>query len=148
MICLRYAGSKTEAEDMLQEGLISIFKDLKQYDPMRAAFGAWSSKVMVNASLQYLRKWHKLSFNQSISQQEEQIPHHDVVYEQLGAKELTAIIQELPEGYRTVFNLYVIDGYKHREIADILSISENTSKSQLMKAKNMLKTRLEKVLQY
>ena len=123
-------------------------KGLKQYDPKKAAFGAWSSKVMVNASLQYLRKWRKLNFNQSIGEKEEQIAHHDEVYEKLGAKELTAIIQELPDGYRSVFNLYVVDGYKHREIAEMLSISENTSKSQLMKAKNMLRTRLEKVLQY
>jgi RNA polymerase sigma-70 factor (ECF subfamily) len=148
MICLRYARNKAEAEDMLQEGLISIFKDMHQYNPKRAAFSAWSSKVVVNAALQYLRKWKKLQFNQSIDEYEETSTVDAEIYENIGARELTSMIQELPDGYRTVFNLYVIEGYKHREIAEMLSISENTSKSQLMKAKNMLRNRLEKVLQY
>jgi RNA polymerase sigma-70 factor (ECF subfamily) len=148
MISLRYAHNKAEAEDMLQEGLISIFKDLRQFDPDRASFAAWSSKVIVNAALQYLRKWKKLNFNQSIDNHEEHLSYNEDIYENIGAQELTAIVQELPDGYRTVFNLYAIEGYKHREIAEMLSISENTSKSQLMKAKNMLRNRLEKILQY
>lgn len=148
MISLRYASNKAEAEDMLQEGLISIFRDLKQFDPGKAAFSAWSSKVMVNAALQYLRKWKKLNFNQSLDGFEDQLSYKDDILGKIGAKELTALVQELPEGYRTVFNLYVMEGYKHREIADMLSISENTSKSQLMKAKNMLRNRLEKVMQH
>ena len=148
MICLRYAHNKMEAEDMLQEGLISIFKDLRQFDPERASFAAWSSKVIVNAALQYLRKWKKLNFNQSIDDHEEYLSYNEDIYGNIGAKELTAIVQELPDGYRTVFNLYAVEGYKHREIAEMLSISENTSKSQLMKAKNMLRNRLEKILQY
>jgi RNA polymerase sigma-70 factor (ECF subfamily) len=148
MISLRYANNRAEAEDMLQEGLISIFKDLHQFDSNKASFSAWSSKVMVNASLQYLRKWKKLTFNRSIDEKDEHLPVNEDIYDNLGAKELTALVQELPDGYRTVFNLYAIEGYKHKEIAEMLSISENTSKSQLMKAKNMLRNRLEKVLQY
>jgi RNA polymerase sigma-70 factor (ECF subfamily) len=138
MISLRYANNRTEAEDMLQEGLISIFRDLKQFDPKKASFSAWSSKVMVNAALQYLRKWKKLSFNRSIADEDEQYSSNENIYDSLGAKELTELIQELPDGYRTVFNLYVVEGYKHREIAALLAISENTSKSQLMKAKKVL----------
>ena len=148
MICLRYAPDRAEAEDMLQEGLISVFKELKQYDPKKASFSAWSNKVMVNAALQYLRKWKKLNFNQNIDDYEDQFQQDEDVYGSIGAKELNSLVQKLPEGYRVVFNLYVMEGYKHREIAEMLSISENTSKSQLLKAKKMLRNHLEKVLEY
>lgn len=148
MICLRYAQSKMEAEDMLQEGLISVFKELKQFEPNKASFSAWSNKVMVNASLQHLRKWKKLNFTESVDDYENKIAYDEDVFESLGAKELTTFVQNLPDGYRVVFNLYVMEGYKHREIAEMLSISENTSKSQLLKAKKMLRNRLEKVLHY
>ena len=77
-----------------------------------------------------------------------EIQQHEDAYSKIGAKELTAMVQQLPDGYRTVFNLYVMEGYKHREIAEMLSISENTSKTQLLKAKNMLRNQLEKVLEY
>ena len=148
MICLRYAPSKMEAEDMLQEGLISVFKELKQFNPNKAGFSAWSNKVMVNASLQHLRKWKNLNFNDAVEDHENYLPAEESVYDQLGVKELTSLVQQLPDGYRIVFNLYVMEGYKHKEIAEMLSISENTSKSQLLKAKKMLRNQLEKVLQY
>lgn len=148
MICLRYAPNKVEAEDMLQEGLISVFKDLKQYDPKRATFSAWSNKVMVNAALQYLRKWKNLNLNQSIDGYEEQFAENEDIVDTLSAKELNSFVQKLPDGYRIVFNLYVMEGYKHREIAELLSISENTSKTQLFKAKKMLGNQIAKVLEY
>jgi RNA polymerase sigma-70 factor (ECF subfamily) len=148
MICLRYAHNKAEAEDMLQEGLISVFTNLKQYDPEKASFSVWSNKIMVNAALQYLRKWKKLNFNKDIDNYEDRLSYPEDVFGKLGAKELTTMVQQLPDGYRIVFNLYVIEGYKHREIAEKLSISENTSKTQLLKAKKMLRTQLEEVLQF
>ena len=148
MICLRYAPNKGEAEDMLQEGLISVFNKLKQYDPRRATFSAWSNKVMVNAALQYLRKWKNLNLNQSIDDYEEQFAENDDIVDTLSAKELNSFVQKLPDGYRVVFNLYVMEGYKHREIADLLSISENTSKTQLFKAKKMLSNQIARVLEY
>lgn len=148
MICLRYANNKMEAEDMLQEGLISVFTNLKQFDSKRAEFSAWSNKIMVNAALQYLRKWKKLNFNQSIDDYDTQITFHEDVFDNLGAKELTLLIQKLPEGYRVVFNMYVVEGYKHKEIADVLGISESTSKTQLLKAKKMLRNKLETVLNH
>jgi len=148
MICLRYGRNKEEAEDMLQEGLISIFKDLKQYDAKKAAFSTWSSKVMVNAALQNLRKWKKLDFHEDVGGYTNLIMDQEDAYDKLGAKELTAIVQKLPNGYRVVFNLYVIEGYKHKEIAEMLNISENTSKSQLRKAKSMLRDQLEHIIQY
>ena len=148
MICLRYAPNKMEAEDILQEGLISVFKELKQYDPKRATFSAWSNKVIVNAALQYLRKWKNLNMNQSLDDYEDHFVHNENVVDTLSAKELNSFVQNLPDGYRVVFNLYVMEGYKHREISEILSISENTSKTQLLKAKKMLSNQIEKVLEY
>lgn len=148
MICLRYAQDKSEAEDMLQEGLISVYKEIKQYNPDKASFAAWSNKVMVNAALQFLRKWRRIKFNQDIEQYNTQLIQHEDVFGQIGAKEINAMVQKLPDGYRTVFNLYVMEGYKHREIAEMLSISENTSKTQLLKAKNLLRDQLEKVFEY
>lgn len=148
MICLRYANNKNEAEDMLQEGLISVFKNIKQFNSKQAEFSAWSNKVIVNAALQYLRKWKKFDFTQNIDDYESQLVYEEDVYDTLGAKELTSLVQKLPEGYRIVFNMYVIEGYKHKEIAEILEISESTSKTQFLKAKKMLRNQLETVLKY
>ncbi|HEY9115843.1 MAG TPA: sigma-70 family RNA polymerase sigma factor [Bacteroidales bacterium] len=148
MICLRYAHNKDEAQDMLQEGLISVFNNLKQYDSTKASFAVWSNKVMVNAALQQLRKWKKLKFDEEITDYENKLSKDEDVFASIGAKVLTAMVQNLPEGYRVVFNLYVVEGYLHREIGEMLGISESTSKTQLLKAKKMLRNQLEKVLHY
>lgn len=146
MICLRYAKDRMQAEDMLQEGLISVFTNLKQFDNKKASFSAWSGKIMVNAALQHLRKWKNIDFHQDIDDYEDKLEHEDEIVEDLGAKELTSLIQQMPDGYRVVFNMYVVEGYKHKEIAELLNISENTSKTQLLKAKKMLRNKLETVL--
>jgi RNA polymerase sigma factor (sigma-70 family) len=148
MICLRYAHNKDEAQDMLQEGLINVFNNLKQFDSSKGNFSVWSNKVIVNAALQQLRKCKKLNFDESITDYENKLSNNEEVLAQIGAKELTKMVQSLPEGYRVVFNLYVVEGYMHREIGEILGISENTSKTQLLKAKRMLRNQLEKVLHY
>lgn len=148
MICLRYGKDRRDAEEMMQEGLISVFKSLPQFDRKKALFSTWSGKVMVNAALQYLRKWKRLDFDLNIDELNEEIMCDKSLYDNLEAKELTSIIQKLPDGYRTVFNMYVVEGYKHKEIAELLNISENTSKSQLFKAKKILRNQLEKVLNY
>ena len=147
MCCLRYASNKVEAEDMLQDGLVSVFTNLRQFDSMKSAFGTWSYKIMVNASLQYLRKWRKIDNNTFTEDQYQHLSVEPGIYGELGVKELLTMVQKLPYGYRVVFNLYVIEGYKHHEIAEKLKISVNTSKSQLFKAKRMLRIELERVLQ-
>ncbi len=147
MTCLRYARNRTEAEDFFQDGLLSIFKELNQFDAQKSTFITWSSRVMINAGLQYLRKWRRLD---NLTVEEEYGIHREVttdVYDDLSAQELTRMVQNLPEGYKVVFNMYVIEGYKHREIADILEISINTSKTQLFKAKKTLKTQIELLFQ-
>ncbi len=147
LCCLRYSKDKKDAEDILQDGLISIFRDLKSFDSDKASFATWSNKVMVNAALQYLRKWKKLKYSTVSIEHAAMISSPQDIFSTIGTKELTTLIQNLPAGYRVVFNMYVIEGYKHREIAEKLGISVGTSKSQLFKAKEMLRNQLEHLLQ-
>ena len=142
-ICLRYARDRSEAEDILQEGFIKIFKDLKQYNG-KGSLGGWMRRVMVNAALQYLRKWKREFLHVNVEENQANLEAPAIVYSKLGADELTLLIQRLPLGYRTIFNLYVVEGYPHKEIAEKLGISENTSKTQLRKAKAALRAMLEK----
>jgi RNA polymerase sigma factor (sigma-70 family) len=134
--CLRYATDRAEAEDMLQDGFLSVFKELHQYDASRGALGAWIRRVIINAALQVIRK-KKVSFTE-LSSFYEEIPDAEDAVSAMSAKEILGYITQLPQGYRTVFNMYVIDGMQHNEIADALNISLNTSKTQLFKAKQHL----------
>lgn len=146
MTALRYGKNKSEAEDMFQEGLINIFKNLHQYDHTKAAFSTWSTRVLINASLTYLKKNSWASMMMDIDERPDVADDKEDAYSQIAAKELTHMIQLLPIGYRLVFNMYVIEGFSHKEIAAALNINEGTSKSQLSKAKRKLKTQLEKQL--
>lgn len=137
-VCLRYSRDRSEAEDILQEGFIKIFKDLKQYTG-KGAIGAWMRKVMVNTALQYIRKWKKDWKHEDSADYQNAFHSSAKVFQQLGLEELTKLIQQLPPGYKMVFNLYVIEGYSHKEIAALLGINESTSKTQLFKAKAALR---------
>ena len=141
--CLRYVSNRADAEDILQDGFLQIFKELHQYDTSRGALGAWMRKVMINTALQAIRK-NKMSF---VEMNEVQMPlqtNEDIV-SSMTLAEIMKHIQELPNGYRTVFNLYVIDGFQHNDIAEMLNISTSTSKTQLFKAKQLLKKSLSDV---
>jgi RNA polymerase sigma factor (sigma-70 family) len=145
-LCLRYAGNREEAEDMLQDGFVKVFSDLGQYRG-DGALGGWIRRVMINVALQHLRRQKHLPATTDIETVTELADDSaEQLFSQLRAKALVALIQQLPPGYRTVFNLYVIEGYAHLEIAEMLGISENTSKSQLSKAKAMLRRVLEKTM--
>jgi len=143
MQCLRYGKNKYEADDILQEGLVQIFNDLKQYDPKRSKFITWSSRVISHAALKYLKKNNWYETLTDIEEAYELKETTETVYDKLAAQELTAIIQTLPIGYRLVFNMYVIEDYTHKEIAKQLGIAEGTSKSQLSKAKKMIREKIE-----
>lgn len=145
-VCLRYAKDRSEAQDMLQDGFIKIFTDLPKFRG-EGALGGWLRRVMVNACLQHLRKWKNLFPATDVQQFAESHATNDNVIADLGAKELTQLIQTLPIGYRVVFNMYVVEGYSHKEIAEQLSVSVSTSKSQLFKAKAALRNKLEKILE-
>ncbi|MCB9275707.1 MAG: sigma-70 family RNA polymerase sigma factor [Lewinellaceae bacterium] len=145
-LCLRYAGSREEAEDMLQEGFIKVFTDLQQYRG-EGPLAGWVRRVVLNVVLQHLRRQKNTPVALDV-QDIPDVPDEDTdnLFGELRARALAALVQRLPPGYRTVFNLFVMEGHSHREIADILDISESTSKSQLSKAKAMLRRMLEKSL--
>jgi len=148
MLSLRYSNSRDEANDIMQEGLIGIFNDLHQFDSTRGKFSTWSCRVLVNAALRYLKKhsWHSMV---SYLDHLEDITSQEInIVDKLSAKELTGLLQKLPTGYRIVFNMYVIEGYSHKEIALHLGIAEGTSKSQLAKARKALREKLEVQLIY
>ena len=142
-LCLRYAPDRSQAEDILQEGLIYIFKDLHQFDETKSKFSTWSSRVLVNAALRFIRKNQWQQAFEDIESIPKKEPFYEDIIGQITAKELTKIIQSLPTGYRIIFNMYEIEGYTHREIAEKLEISTGTSKSQLSKAKRMLRKKIE-----
>ena len=146
MICLRYGRDRAEAEDMLQEAFMVIFKDLGQYSG-KGNFEGWMKRVVVNTALRYLRKWKRpmVALEDYV---EEGIIEQESYDSKLSLQELTQMIQQLPVGYRTVFNMYVLDGYTHKEISTYLNISEGTSKSQLSKARKLLRTMLEQQLSH
>jgi RNA polymerase sigma factor (sigma-70 family) len=135
--CLRYAADRMEAEDMLQDGFVLVFKELHQFDSTRGVLEGWIRRVMINAALQTIRK-KKIQFSE-ITDNQHFISSDDDIVSDLSMKELIQHIQKLPPGYRTVFNMYVIDDMSHNDIAAQLNISVNTSKTQLFKAKQQLK---------
>jgi len=138
LTCLRYVKNRSEAEDVLQESYIKIYKDLDKYDSDKAQFNTWSNKVVVNTCLMNLRKKNLFrDFDNIIDISTKLTVDADAV-DNLSLQDLTNFITQLPKGYRTVFNMYVIDGYKHPQIAEYLDISVSTSKTQLMKARKML----------
>ena len=140
-VCLRYAKNKEEAEDMLQEGFTRIFLNLKQYKGSGSLEG-WMRKVIVTSILKWLRKKPMLFAEPSGSQIEE--PANEEIFSDLQAGDLVDMIRQLPDGYRIVFNLYAVEGYSHREIAERLGISEGTSRSQYSKARMQLKRMITK----
>ena len=143
-ICLRYHSCEEDAQDALQNALILIYTRIGQFDPARGSFKSWSARVVVNENLMLLRKNKKSTFVNTPEELSHELTDHSLsATDILSARELTRLIQSLPEGYRMVFNLYVIEGYSHEEIAEKLGISTGTSKSQLYKAKQQLKQKLE-----
>ena len=114
-VCLRYSGSREEAKDLLQEGFIQIYRDLYQYKPT-GPFKAWLRKIMVNVALQHIRRKKKLFPTIDLEAVEEQFESDEDLFSTFRAKALMEMVQQLPDGYRAVFNLYVIEGYSHKEI--------------------------------
>ncbi len=143
-MCLRYAQSDVEAQEFLQEGFIEVFKSLKNYNNTGSLEG-WVRKVILNVSLQHIRKNMKtpkaLPLQEEIYQSDLDNDVSDDHF--IDKKKVLRCIQQLPEGYRTVLNLYAIEGWSHKQIAESLSISIGTSKSQLNRARANLKKELK-----
>lgn len=145
-ICLRYNKNTFDADDCLQNSLINIFSKLDQFDEKRGNFKSWSAQVVVNDNLMFLRKkkqnFQTFDLEESLHVPEEISEESSII----SSENLTKLIQALPDGYRMVFNLYVMEGYTHSEISEILTISVGTSKSQLSKARKLLQHQLEVVI--
>ena len=135
-VCLRYAGNAEEAEDILQEGFIKIFKKISSFRS-EGSFEGWIRRIFVNTSIEHFRR---KTYLQPISEQEENTLEGKSlsILDKLAERDIIQLIQQLSPGYRTVFNMYVIEGYTHKEIGEMLGISEGTSKSQLSRAKVIL----------
>jgi len=143
-VCMRYATDRMEAEDMLQNGFIKVFQKMEDYRG-DGSFEGWIRRIMVHSSIEYYRKYHKMVQLVDVEQAESQSSVDALATSKLAANDLMALIQQLAPGYRIVFNLYAIEGYSHREIAEIAGISEGASKSQLSRARSVLKEQIAKM---
>lgn len=141
-VCIRYADRREEAEDMLQNGFIRVFEKIETFKGTGSLEG-WIRKIVVNESLTYLRKNKAMKLNIDIDGAEYMIPGNNPIGEHTNEKDLLKVIQQLPIGFRTVFNMYAIEGYTHKEIAEQLGITEGTSKSQYSRAKTHLQNMLQ-----
>lgn len=145
-LCLRYANDREEARDMLQESFVKIFDKIEQYNE-DYSFVGWMKRIVVNTAIDHYRRSARMPMSEDESILENESIEADAI-SMMGYEEIINLIQRLPSGYRTVFNLYVIEGYTHKEIADELGIAEGTSKSQLNKAKAILKKKIEEQIAF
>jgi RNA polymerase sigma-70 factor (ECF subfamily) len=143
-VCLRYCDDQDEAQDILQNGFIKVFENMQSFKGSGSLEG-WIRRIMVNTALNHYRQTkmgkQKVDLDSVEYSLESSAPS---VSETINAKELLALIQTIPAGFRTVFNLFAIEGYSHKEIAEMLNISEGTSKSQFARARAYLQKMLEK----
>lgn len=141
-LCIRYIGDRIQAEDVLQDGFITLFTKLESYKG-DGSFEGWARRIFVTTALMSLRKKDALKMSEEIDQvrgMKTDIPSQG---ENIGYKELMTLVMSLPPGFRTVFNMYAIEGYTHKEIADALGITETTSRTQLSRARIWLQNKIK-----
>jgi RNA polymerase sigma factor (sigma-70 family) len=147
-LCKRYVKGEMEAEDVMIKGFMKVFTKIDLFEG-KGSFEGWMKRIMINEALGYIRKNKSMYLEIEIEAADKE-PDFDTLSTELEAMDLLKMVNGLPSGYRTIFNLYAIEGYSHKEIAELLGISENTSKSQLSRARMQLQKRLlesEKVLE-
>lgn len=137
--CLKYSRNRADAEDNLQDGFLLIFQKIGQFQ-FKGSFEGWAKRVMINNVLQ---KYRTEGIFELVSENIPDVADVEIESDSISMDYLIGIIQELPDRYRMVFNLYVIDGYSHKEIAEMLSITDGTSKSNLARARMILKEKIE-----
>jgi RNA polymerase sigma factor (sigma-70 family) len=137
-LCYRYTKSMSDAEDVLQEGFIKVFHNLKQYKS-KGELGAWIRRIMVTTAINFLKRNIRYQTDFLFPEEHLHIVNNDVHPEiMISAKELAALIRQLPPGYQTIFNLYAVEGFNHIEIGKLLGIQESTSRSQYARARALL----------
>lgn len=136
-VCLRYSNDRETARDLLQEGFVKIFMNIEAYSGT-GSFEGWMRRIFVNCALEYLRKTDVLREASNLDNSAELTEPDASVIEQLSAQDLMELIQRLPAGFRAVFNLFAIEGYSHKEIGEMLHITESTSRSQYTRARQLL----------
>lgn len=141
-ICLRYMGEKEAALDILQDGFVTLFSKLDTYTGV-GSFEGWARKIFVNTALMSLRKKDILKNTEDVASARYISSDEPSAIQKIGYNDLLKMISELPPGFRTVFNMYVIEGYSHKEIAEALNISETTSRSQLQRARVLLQSKIK-----
>lgn len=143
-VCLRYAGNAEEAEDILQEGFIKVYKKLGSFRS-EGSFEGWIRRIFVNTAIEHFRRKKYLL---PVTEKEESTMEGNYlsVLDDLAERDILELVRQLSPGYRTVFNMYVVEGYTHKEIGEIMGISEGTSKSQLSRAKVILQELVRKFI--
>lgn len=136
--CLRYANCRDEAAGILNQGFLKVFRSLEKFNGNMGQLEAWVYRIVVNTAIDHYRAELKHRRNDDIDDHLYHISDEPDALDQLGAEEIIALVQKLPPAYRTVFNLYVVEGFNHREIGEMLNINEGTSKSNLAKARARL----------
>ena len=137
-VCLRYTNNYEEAQDVLQDGFIKVFNKLSKF-VNKGSLEGWVRRIMVNTALDHYRKNKKFQKDVEIDAVSFKLEKQEYIVESINAQDLLKIIQTIPVGYRVVFNLFAIEGYSHKEIAEQLGVTESTSKSQFSRAKKMLR---------
>jgi len=141
-VCIRYVGDAEEAKDVLQDGFITLFSKIGTYKG-DGSFEGWARRIFITSSLMHLRKKDALKHAEDVEEYGEVIANDYSVTDTLDAQTLLKLIAQMPSGFRTVFNMYAIEGFSHQEIAKELGITEGGSRSQLSRAKNWLKDKMK-----
>ena len=140
-VCMRYIGERERARDILHDGFITVFEKIDSYNGT-GSFEGWLRRIFVNTALMYLRKGDVLKFSGELTDIDKEISVESSALSGITSGELLRLIASMPHGFRTVFNLYAIEGYSHQEIAKELNISEGSSRSQLSRARTWLQDKL------
>jgi RNA polymerase sigma factor (sigma-70 family) len=141
-VCMRYAKDRAEAEDMLQEGFIKVFNNISRFK-FEGSFEGWVRRIMVFTAINFF-KHRSRKFQEDLDVTGYDAVYSDDVISKISLKEIVLLIQQMPEGYRMIFNLYAVEGYTHKEIAQMLGIAEGTSKSQYARARQFMQAALAK----
>ena len=141
-VCQRYLRNNQEAEDVLQDGFVKVFQKIVDFK-MEGSLEGWIRRIVVNTALDTIRKNKKLLDDVQVEEVQYKVSFTDHQFDGMDLAQLMKLIDEMPDGYRVVFNMFAIEGYSHKEIADTLGVTENTSKSQYSRARAFLRTQLE-----